>query len=282
MWRLGAVAVVGALTGLGCDCGGGPQPGLDAGNLDASSDAPGEGGLDAAADGQPDAGRDLPPCDPELWSWNRNERIHVESRHAPGDNEDQERAWYVMANSATGFEIHSDPGRDWPDEPRVVVRFSPGVQSPLALPPIGDRVLVIGGSCYGGQGYVRVRSVDGELLWEGGDPTCSIIAGYPDGFPWGNIIETRDVSDPSVCVDTLSNEDIDAGDCGLSYRTEHTVVLRLDGDEIPLARNETLELDIAGVRYRAESRGAFYLDADRCTLDLDGPFASAYIAKLPP
>lgn len=247
---VGLVAMVAA-------CGGGT------GKPDAALPEDAAPAVDAGQDG--DAG--LQECSPRFEPWGRT---IVDER-----NFERAEVWYEMTVTGVGpgsFELFAPPVLR--DDLIVEVTFPAPTDQDFDLFDEGDTVLVKGGTCWSGtnSGYVRVADLEGEIIWEGGDPYC-------DEFLRRFYLGLDPISGSPLCWYAESGHR-PSPECCCQLRTDWQVVLMLEDPPEPVAPGERTIVTIGGRRYFVASQGGYETADGPCTYDYTAIFGSAFLARL--
>lgn len=239
-------------------CGGGTgEP--DAGAREDSSQ-PVDAGQDA------DAG--LQECAPQFEPWGRT---IVDAR-----NFERSDLWYEMTVTDVGpggFQLFAPPVLR--DDLIVEATFPEPAEQDLDLFDEGDTVQVMGGACWSGTNscYIRVADLDGEIIWEGGDP-------YLDEINSQFYLGLDPIAGSTVCWYAVSGRR-PSPECCCQVRTDWQVVLTLDDPPEPMAPGESVIVTIGGRRYFVASQGGYETVDSPCTWDFTRIFGSAFLARLP-
>lgn len=241
---------------------------------------PAEAGVDAEA--RTDAGTDPEPdaaleeCPDQFEPWGRT---FVDEINFEGHDE-----WYeltVMAVLPDGFDLQAPSMES--DAPTVEVRFPVPVGQSLELLDEGEAVLVKGFTCDSGvnSGYVRVTTLEGEIVWEGGDPFCcgpgEDFTG-PDELPEFHF-RLVEIPDALPCWWT-SRGPRPPPECCCDTRTDWQVMFVFEDPPRPMAPGESTIVTIDGRRYYAASQGGYHTVDGPCTFDGTYWFGSAFLARL--
>lgn len=271
-----------------CDCSDGGSSSVPDSSLPDAASA--DSGLDAGADAGPgpDGGADaglerLPECEPQWWEWIPG-RVAVDAT-TDGHLDHEEFEMFVAEATDAHYWLQADPENHWE---QYVVIYWPEVDPvlPSTLPPPGERVVVLGGIC-GEGGYLRLRDLEGNLLFEGGDPACTELRRASGSIEWDlpALLSLEPAESEGWCRDRFGDfEEYPEGECCCMTRKNMEVILTLPGEapEIVL-RGEERTLTLEGRSYRLLSQGAFSMFDSRCTRDFRTPFGfgSAYLFLLP-
>lgn len=261
-------------------CGPDAKPHRDAG-VDASVDAPADSGKDSAdgvtdaadaeSDATVDAGWPFEECGQYFRDMPWLRALSNASRT------DVEYPMVVVESSESSLRAEGGPKDEDPEEEMYVDLEFPFPLGPeIERPGVGEVVTTRGGVCDGMlvTGYVRIRSEDGRLLWEGGSPDCADSWAYQDA---GLLLGERVNRDVEPC-----SEELRRGDevlCCCRTRVQRDVILHPDGDSV-LVPGEDREIEIDGARFLASAQGSFEIVQAPCEYDRSGIYGSAFVARL--
>lgn len=258
----------------GCDCGDGDDSEEDAAaSLDSGSDAAVDGGVDAAADAGLES---LPECDPFTRDW-AAPLVGVITSSV--ERSDTEYEFAVVESSDGHLRLEADFDEDPGDEPTLTIDWP--VTDPRFVQPLpGEHVVFVGGTCYA-RGYVRLFRLDGEMIWEGGDPACTAY-----GRPWGPYLSLEPSQPEGWCRDLLNPFDtFPEGECCCVTRVDMQVVLSLpEVEPVVLPAGDRRDVEIGDATYASFSQGAYTLLDGPCTADVTTQFGigGAYLLRVSP
>lgn len=270
---------------LGCSCGeaeGLPDSGAtrdagpEGGPVDAAADAAPDGGVaDAAA---PDGGlASLPDCRPESAEWFGSRALVLVENV---DRTDTEYVFAVVESGEGHLRLESDFDED-PQREGTIVADWPVSDARAAPLSIGAQVIVVGGSCYGDQGYVRVMTLEHELVFEGSDPACTAYRPEQRDLR----LSLREAEPDGLCKETeLFSTDPESECCCVTRRNMEVVLTVPDEEPLVLADGDARDVVIDGQTFVAISQGAYALFDGPCTADVTTPFGvgSAYLLRISP
>lgn len=207
-------------------------------------------------------------CEPP---WERLGQARVEAWFT--DPVDVEHEMEVVSASDSDFRLSGEAYGE--NTPTVDARFPP--TPGFDRPSLGERVIVRGARCYL-YSYVRITTLAGELVWEGGDPACE--EDWSRYFPQRLGVRRRDQTEPCwFSVGGSTGPDF----CCCPSRRLMDVLVRSEPAETGgdvLAEGEEREIMIGGRTYLARSQGAYDQRDGRCTWDATDDFGSAFLARL--
>jgi hypothetical protein len=159
------------------------------------------------------------------------------------------------------------------EDVEVVIRMPDPLPGGASFPAVGEQVLVRGGNCdLSGDGYFRIASLAGDLLWEGGNPGCTLVR---DTY---SVFGMQPAKEEDRCREPPRRREGEG--CCCITRINWDVTVDVAGEPEVLADGESRVVTIEDHQYAAYAYFSYQSFDGPCSYDAALIHGSAYLVRL--